>query len=190
MAMMVYGSIGGTGPRGPKGERGGRGPRGHKIDLANELLRIQLRPQAVGVAVDRPYQDIMPDLWDDEYGGFGPKNSYTPPPRNKRADEIRQKLKKGPDRNREFKNEGDSGLTVVYQVTKFRWRQASAERVKDRIYSLLADRTRVDRQRVIDEHESWFNYEMIVEIKFKKASLIKQFEELVRKTGAKVEEVK
>ena len=159
-------------------------PRGFYTLTQLESM-MQLRPQAV-----EPCYDIMPDIWDDEYGGFGPKNSYTPPPRNKRADEIRQKLKKGPDRNREFKNEGDSGLTVVYQVTKFRWRQASAERVKDRIYSLLADRTRVDRQHVIDEHESWFSYEMIVEIEFKKASLIKQFEELVRKTGAKVEEVK
>lgn len=151
---------------------------------------IQFRPIAVPIG----YNDIMPE-WDYDIPSkkFSEDGGYTPPPRSKSTgfiNDLLEDIEKKENRNREFRPNGNNGLTVVYQISKFCWRSDTAEKIQNRIYSLLADRTRIDRQRVIDEQESRFNYEMIVEIAFKKASLIKQFEEIVRRTGAKVEEVK
>lgn len=169
----------------------GCNPRGEAVELA-KLLSNAFRPQAVGVS-HRPFNDIMPDsIWDydkkvTDCGG------YTPPPRSKSTgfvNDLLNDIDKKENRNREFRPNGNNSLTVVYQISKFCWRSDTAEKIQNRIYSLLADRTRIGRQKIIDEQESRFNYEMIVEIEFKKASLIKQFEEIVRRTGAKVEEVK
>lgn len=151
---------------------------------------IQFRPIAVPIG----YNDIMPE-WDYDIPSkkFSEDGGYTPPPRSKSTrfiDDLLEDTDKKENRNREFRPNSNNGLTVVYQISKFCWRSDTAEKIQNRIYSLLADRTRIDRQKVIDEQESRFNYEMIVEIAFKKASLIKQFEEIVRRTGAKVEEVK
>lgn len=148
---------------------------------------IQFRPIAVPVG----YNDMMPE-WDYDIPSrkFTDEGGYTPPPRSKSTEFINDPLNDKENRNREFRSNGNNGLTVVYQISKFCWRSDTAEKIQNRIYSLLADRTRIDRQKVIDEQESRFNYEMIVEIEFKKASLIKQFEEIIRRTGAKVEEVK
>ena len=168
-----------------------------RIDGSGDSSSIAMRPRSVNPSLG--YNDMMPDddcvgSWIDKSCKASEDGSYTPPPRGRERGFMNKLLddavEKGKERNREFRSEGNNGLTVVYQISKFKWSRASADRVRDRVYALIADRTRVARQPVIDETETMFNYEMIVEIEFKKASIIKQFEELVRKTGASVGEVK
>lgn len=87
----------------------------------------------------------------------------------------------------EFVKEGSSGRSVMFEIKKFSFFPSVPERVRDRVYAVLSDTSRVVRQRVLDERESWFRYEIMVEIEFKQASQGHQFINLIERTGASID---
>ncbi len=87
----------------------------------------------------------------------------------------------------DFSSNSSRARSVMFEIKKFSFFPSSPQRVRDRVYAVLSDMGQIERQRVIDEHESWFRYEITVEIVFKQASYGHRFMNLIERTGASID---
>lgn len=146
---------------------------------------IHLRPQAI------PAFDIMPDPYPTNYGTAGGSGGYGG---SGRARELgrrsRERELETTKRNRRFNiNNDHKNGKYLYQITLVRWFKKSSEKVRGRVYGLGQDRQRIKQFRVIEDVDSMFQFEMVVEIEYAEGGSAKQFEDLIKLSGARIKAV-
>ena len=90
-------------------------------------------------------------------------------------------------RDRPFRALDRGYKDVVYDISLIRWFEKASEPLKNRIYSLIVDKTNISDQRIIDEHEGFFKYSMTLRVTFIDIGYKTQFESLIRRIGAKID---
>lgn len=150
----------------------------------NETM-IQLRPQAI------PAFDLMPDSdpYPINYGTAGGSGGYGDS-RLTRGLGHRSREFDITKRNRRFNPNNDhKNGKYLYQITLVRWFKKSSEKVRGRVYGLGQDRQRIKQFRVIEDVDSMFQLEMVVEIEYAEGGSAKQFEDLIKLSGANIKAV-